>query len=102
DFIRPDLAFMEATASADEIKKFHLKTGDVLLTKDSEEWTDIAIPAYMSFEEPDLICGYHLAQVRPYKDLIQGKYLFWFLSANCVNYQFRVEASGVTRYGLSN
>lgn len=102
DFITPDLAFMEATASTDEIKKFHLKAGDVLLTKDSEEWTDIAIPAYMSFEEPDLICGYHLAQVRPKENIIQGKYLFWFLSANCVNYQFRVEASGVTRYGLSN
>ncbi len=102
DLITPDLDFMDATASADEIVKFHLKVGDVLLTKDSEEWSDIAIPAYVSFEEPNLICGYHLAQVRPKEQLIQGKYLFWVLSADCINYQFRIEASGVTRYGLSN
>ncbi len=102
DFITPDLDFMEATASTEEIRKFHLRIGDVLLTKDSEEWNDIAIPAYVTFEESDLICGYHLAQVRLQEKLIQGKYLFWFLSADCVNYQFRIEASGVTRYGLSN
>lgn len=102
DFITPDLEFMEATASSEEIKKFHLKVGDVLLTKDSEEWNDIAIPAYMTFEAPDLICGYHLAQVRPQDEVILGKYLFWLLSADCINYQFRIEASGVTRYGLGN
>ncbi len=102
DFITPDLNFMEATASTEEIKKFHLKIGDVLLTKDSEEWNDIAIPAYVAFEASDVICGYHLAQVRPQEKLIQGKYLFWFLLADCVNHQFRIEASGVTRYGLSN
>lgn len=102
DFITPDLDFMEATASPEEIKKFHLKAGDVLLTKDSEEWSDIAVPAFVTFEEPDLICGYHLAQVRPQVEKIEGKYLFWLMSANCVNYQFRTEASGITRYGLSN
>lgn len=102
DFITPDLEFMEATASPEEINKFHLRIGDVLLTKDSEEWNDIAIPAYMTFEAPDLICGYHLAQVRPQEKVILGKYLFWLLFADCINYQFRIEASGVTRYGLSN
>lgn len=102
NFITPDLDFMEATATSEEIQKFHLKIGDVLITKDSEEWDDIAIPAYMTFEAPDLICGYHLAQVRPQEKVILGKYLFWLLSADCINYQFRIEASGVTRYGLSN
>lgn len=102
DCITPDLNFMEATASSEEINKFHLKTGDVLLTKDSEEWNDIAIPAYMTFEAPDLICGYHLAQVRPQEKVLLGKYLFWLLSADSINHQFQIEASGVTRYGLSN
>ncbi len=102
DCITPDLNFMEATASSEEINKFHLKTGDVLLTKDSEEWNDIAIPAYMTFEVPDLICGYHLAQVRPQEKVLLGKYLFWLLSADSINHQFQIEASGVTRYGLSN
>ncbi len=102
DIITPDLDFMEATASQEEIKKFKLKVGDVLVTKDSEEWNDIAIPAYVSIELPDLICGYHLAQIRPILQSIEGKFLFWLMSADCINYQFKIEASGVTRFGLSN
>ncbi len=102
DFITSDLDFMEATASIEEIKKFHLNIGNVLLTKDSEEWNDIAVPAYVASELPNVICGYHLAQIRPDTRLINGKYLFWLLSADCVNYQFQIEASGVTRFGLGN
>lgn len=102
EIITSNLDFMEATATLEEIKKFQLRIGDVLVTKDSEEWDDIAIPAYVSFEKKNLLCGYHLAQIRPYLSLINGKFLFWLLSANCINYQFRIEASGVTRFGLSN
>jgi type I restriction enzyme S subunit len=64
DYITEDLEYMEATASKEEIKKFLLEIGDVLLTKDSEEWNDIAIPAYVKEVLPNLICGYHLAQIR--------------------------------------
>ena len=102
DFITSDLDFMEATASPGEIRKFQLRAGDVIVTKDSEEWNDIAIPAYVASELPNMICGYHLAQIRPDAQLINGKYLFWLLSANCINYQFQIEASGVTRFGLGN
>ncbi len=102
DSITDDLNFMEATATPEEIRKFKLKISDVLVTKDSEEWSDIAVPAYVATESPDLICGYHLAQIRPDLDVMNGKFLFWLLSANCINYQFKIEASGVTRFGLSN
>ncbi len=102
DFITSDLDFMEATASPKEVKKFQLRVGDVIVTKDSEEWNDIAVPAYVASELPNVICGYHLAQIRPDTQVINGKYLFWLLSANCINYQFQIEASGVTRFGLGN
>ena len=102
DFITPELDFMEATASPEEIRKFQLKVEDVIVTKDSEEWNDIAIPAYVVSWIPNLICGYHLAQIRPDQLLMRGKYLFWLLSANSINYQYMIEASGVTRYGLGN
>lgn len=102
DFITPALDFMEATASLEEIRKFQLRVGDVIVTKDSEEWNDIAIPAYVASELPNVICGYHLAQIRPDQRFIRGKYLFWVLSANSINYQYMIEASGVTRYGLGN
>lgn len=102
DFITPELDFMEATASPEEIRKFQLRIGDVIVTKDSEEWNDIAIPSYVISELPNVICGYHLAQIRPDRRVISGKYLFWLLSANSINYQYMVEATGVTRYGLGN
>jgi type I restriction enzyme, S subunit len=45
DHITPDLELMETTATSEEIRRFGLKVGDVVITKDSEEWTDIAVPA---------------------------------------------------------
>jgi len=41
DKIVDDPNFMRATATQDEIKRFTLKRGDVLITKDSEEWNDM-------------------------------------------------------------
>ena len=98
--INSSVDFMEATASRDEIKRFQLKVGDVLITKDSEEWTDIGIPSYVSIEAGNLLCGYHLAMLRPKRE-ISGKFLFWLFYSEHINYQLRREALGVTRYGLS-
>src|SRR5688572_1435733 len=44
DRIHPRMPFMSATGSADEISRFRLESGDVLITKDSEVWTDIGVP----------------------------------------------------------
>lgn len=100
DSITPDIEFMRATATSSEISRFALQEGDVLVTKDSEEWNDIAIPAHVSTGLSDVVCGYHLAQVRPDVSKLYGKYLFRSFSARGINDQFRVEATGVTRYGL--
>lgn len=40
---------------------FTLRTGDVLITKDSESWTDIAVPAVVAEDLPEVLCGYRLA-----------------------------------------
>jgi len=45
DRIRPEMPFMSATARAADISRFRLERGDVLITKDSEVWTDIGVPA---------------------------------------------------------
>lgn len=102
DYITNDLDFMEATASAEEVCKFQLNIDDVIITKDSESWNDIAIPAYVLETSDKLICGYHLAQIRPNSKVLKGRFLFWMLSGDAFNYQFRIEATGITRYGLSN
>jgi type I restriction enzyme S subunit len=102
DLISHQMPFMRATASPEEIARFRLERGDVLITKDSEAWNDIGVPALVGRPADDLICGYHLALLRPLRDRIRGEYLFRALQSTAVAYQFHVEANGVTRYGLSH
>ena len=97
--ITPDLPFMEATASADQIERFGLRAGDVLLTKDSETSDDIAVPAYVVADLPGVVCGYHLALLRPGQE-VDGRYLFWALTSRSSREQFSASANGITRFGL--
>ncbi|MCL5447497.1 MAG: restriction endonuclease subunit S, partial [Actinobacteria bacterium] len=94
-----DLPFMEATASADQIDRFGLRGGDVLLTKDSETPDDIAVPAYVYADLPGVVCGYHLALLRPIPD-VDGHYLFWALTSRSSREQFSALANGITRFGI--
>ncbi|MCX6014520.1 MAG: restriction endonuclease subunit S, partial [Chloroflexales bacterium] len=64
DIIVPEMPFMQATASQEQIHKFSLKAGDIIVTKDSETADDIAIPAYVPQTIPNVVCGYHLALIR--------------------------------------
>jgi type I restriction enzyme, S subunit len=98
--ITSNISFMEATATTIEIDEFKLNKGDVLVTKDSESWEDIAVPAYVLEDIDSLLCGYHLAQIRSNSVYLNSKYLFWSFCAIGFNYQFRVAATGITRYGL--
>ena len=92
--------FMKASASEDERIRFGLRKGDVLITKDSEQWNDIGVPALVEYEAPDLVCGYHLAILRSRAGLA-GAFLLRTLQCHFIASQFYVEANGVTRYGLS-
>ena len=100
--IHHQMEFMRATATSEEIKRFHLKKNDVLITKDSETWDDIGVPALVGKTAPDLVLGYHLALLRPYTHKIASSYLFYILASKGMSYQFHVGAKGVTRYGLSH
>ena len=102
DRITASLPFMPATAKASEIARFRLAPGDVLITKDSETWRDIGVPALVEYTADDLVCGYHLALLRPKPDVITGPYLFRALQSTSVASQFHTSANGVTRYGLSH
>ncbi len=99
--IRESTRFMAATASEDERVRFGLRKGDVLITKDSEQWNDIGVPALVEFEAPDLVCGYHLAILRARPGL-HGAFLYRALESHFIAAQFHIEANGVTRYGLSH
>lgn len=101
DRISERMPFMRASASADEIERFRLNAGDVLITKDSETWHDIGVPALVEDSADDLISGYHLALLRSHALKIIGPYLFRTFQAAAVAHQLHVEANGVTRYGLA-
>ena len=100
EFITLHLDFMESTATADEIAKFGLLVDDVVITKDSESWDDIGIPALVRETAKDLVCGYHLAVLRPNKGVLEGAFLLRCLQAKPVRVQLELAANGVTRFGI--
>ena len=100
EFITPALDFMRTTASEAEIAKFGLAVDDVLITKDSESWDDIGVPALVRETADDLVCGYHLALLRPLKQRMDGAFLFQCLQAKPVRVQLELAANGVTRFGI--
>jgi type I restriction enzyme S subunit len=100
EFITLGLDFMQATATENEIAKFGLAAGDVIITKDSESWDDIGVPALVRESASDLVCGYHLALLRPRKQEVNGDFLFRCLQAKPVRVQLELAANGVTRFGI--
>ena len=98
--IRSDDRFMEATATEDEIRTFRLRAGDVIITKDSEDWQDIGVPAYVASTADDLVCGYHLTMLRSRPGMM-GRFLYWLIRSSESRREFAVAARGVTRYGMT-
>jgi type I restriction enzyme S subunit len=97
--ITGDLPFMRATASDLQIRKFTLKSGDIIITKDSEDPNDIAVPAYVPQDLECIICGYHLALLRPRYGIL-GEYLKRVMDSRYARSVFAAKANGLTRYGL--
>ncbi len=101
EFIDLELDFMNATASENEIEKFGLSVNDVMITKDSESWNDIGVPALVRETADDLVCGYHLALLHPHNEVVYGPFIFRCLQAKSIRLQLELSARGVTRFGLS-
>jgi type I restriction enzyme, S subunit len=72
----------------------------VVITKDSESWDDIGIPALVKYTAQDLVCGYHLAVLRARRDILDGAFLFRCLQAKPIRLQLELAANGVTRFGI--
>lgn len=92
--------FIEATATRNEIFSFSLHKDDIVVTKDSEDWKDIAVPSYVGEDCPGVICGYHLALIKPFTTIVNGKFLYWSFRTININHQFVIAATGITRFGL--
>jgi type I restriction enzyme S subunit len=100
-YITSDCNFMYASATESEIAKYKLQKNDVLLTKDSETREDIANSAIMLENIPDLICGYHLAILRPKDQFVDGLFLAYIINFGTFHNYFVTRANGVTRFGLT-
>ena len=101
DYIIDEMDLMLATASDEQIKKFTLKKGDIVITKDSETASDIAVPTFIKEDLTNVVCGYHLAMIRTYQGSY-SKYLFRALQTKLFNIQFELCSNGITRVGLGN
>ena len=99
DRIVPELQLMAATASRSQTRAFRLNPGDVVITKDSESPDDIGVPAYVERTASNMVCGYHLAILRP-RQGIDGRFLYWAINSDDVRSQMESQATGVTRFGL--
>ena len=99
DTINPDTDFMMASATKEQIAKFALRKGDILITKDSEDPSDIAIPAYVPEDMPGVLCGYHLAILRP-QEPNSGAFIKRYIESIEAKAYFATRANGLTRYGL--
>lgn len=100
ELVENDFDFMAATCTGDELRRFRVRVGDVLFTKDSETADDIGIPAFIASTAADLVCGYHLALARPNIKLVDPKFLFWRLNSKPAFDYWSTRANGVTRVGL--
>jgi type I restriction enzyme S subunit len=93
--------FMRATASKSQIKDNTLRKHDVVFTKDSETSEEIAEPALISEDIPNLVCGYHLAVARPRDGVGHGPFIAQAMRHRAIRWQFNRLANGVVRFGLT-
>jgi type I restriction enzyme S subunit len=100
-YILKNMSFMDATAKPSERTRCELRAGDVLITKDSEVPTDIAVPSLVISDLEDVLCGYHLAIIRPNQALVDPKYLSFLFRSVHANKYFSSRAKGVTRFAIN-
>lgn len=100
DRITSKIEFMQASALPREIEKFQIKKGDILATKDSENPNDIAVSALIDEHLPGVLCGYHLAIIRPSQTKIFSNFLAWVHKSKEILAQYEAQAMGVTRFAL--
>ncbi len=99
DVVDLSLDLMKASATEEQVKKFTLRGGDTIITKDSEDPNDIAIPTFVQKNMDGVVCGYHLALIRP-KNIVYGLYIKRAFECGYARAYFATRSNGLTRYGL--
>ncbi len=100
EFINSEVLKSSGSCSQEELSKFSIKKGDVLITKDSEDPADMGVPAFVNDELEDTVCGYHLAILRTHEQDLKGAFLFRQLQTKYLRNYFEINSFGITRFGL--
>ena len=90
----------KGTCTPQELKKFSLFKGDILLTKDSESPDDIGIPTFIEEVLEGTVCGYHLCHIRVLEREMNPEFLYRFIESTTIQRYFSISSNGVTRFGL--
>jgi type I restriction enzyme S subunit len=99
--LHPKFHFQPVPLTQTKFKRFGLKIHDVMITKDSETPEDIAVSSVVIEELENVVCGYHLAILRPVNDELDGKFLMLKLKQPELKNYFYSVANGSTLYGLT-
>ena len=95
--------FMLASAKKEEICKFQLHAGQVVITKDSETRDDIGHSAVVVNDFEDVILGYHCALISPHANELDGQYLNALFRVRYISdYLSRNAGGSGQRYYLSD
>lgn len=98
--LRRDHRYVGGTASQAEIERFTVCAGDVVITKDSEDPRDIGVATCVLEAPENLVCGYHLAIIRPQRGVLDGVVLQALFSLESTRRHLFAQSNGVTRFGL--
>ena len=101
DQLTTRIGLSQGTATEEEIRKFRIRQGDVLITKDSETPDDIAHSCVSVADFDDVVCGYHLAIIRSNQKVLDGFFLKRLFDLPKVRNYFSSVANGATRFGLT-
>ena len=95
--------FMSASARPNEIARFRLRAGQVVMTKDSETRSDIGHSAFVADDFEDVILGYHCALISPHEGKLSGQYLNGLLRTRHISdYLSRNAGGSGQRFYLSD
>jgi type I restriction enzyme S subunit len=95
--ITREIPFLRSSASAAQVRTFSLLRDDILITKDAE----VGNVSIVLDDIDNLVCGYHLYQLRTARKEVLPKYLFWALQSDWAQSHFRKEKTGTTIAGLA-
>ena len=89
------------TCSEIEYDRFRVKSGDILITKDSESADDIGVPCMITEDLKNTVCGYHLGRYR-FSSGVDPEFGLRYFQSVYARIFFQNHSKGITRYALGS